>query len=377
MFYRRSPHLVFYWSGKQLIFENYLTRKRVRAAPLTFEVLQLFDRWLPAKALAPRFPGCSAAALRNALAALKEHSLMERRERRPSSNKDVLDGWKYWGPAAAFLHFSVKDGRGVPDLEGMFRRLRGRAKRVGVPPAVKRYPHLPQVRLPAPKTEGDFPRVLLSRRTWRRFSREPLDFQSLSTLLGLTWGIQGWVQFPSLGRVALKTSPSAGARHPLEAYVLALRVRGLPRGLYHYAADKHRLELLRRGSSARQAIDFLAGQYWFGPAAALILITAVFPRVQWKYRSPRAYLTVLVDAGHICQTFCLVSTWLGLAPFCTMALAGAKIEKALGIDGVTESVVYAAGVGAKPEKTERGRWPSRAFGRLVPNSKSILAANFD
>jgi len=33
---------------------------------------------------------------------------------------------------------------------------------------------------------------------------------------------------------------------------------------------------------------------------------------------------------------------LGLAPFCTMALADSKVEKALRLDGISESVVYAA-----------------------------------
>jgi hypothetical protein len=53
----------------------------------------------------------------------------------------------------------------------------------------------------------------------------------------------------------------------------------------------------------------------------------------------------MLDAGHLCQTFCLVATWLGLAPFCTAALKDTLIEKDLGIDGICESVLYVAGVG--------------------------------
>jgi SagB-type dehydrogenase family enzyme len=74
-----------------------------------------------------------------------------------------------------------------------------------------------------------------------------MDHEDLSTLLWLTCGVQYWVKPPgSIGRVALKTSPSAAARHPLEAYVAVLRVRGLPRGLYHYLPDTHSLELLKK-----------------------------------------------------------------------------------------------------------------------------------
>ena len=85
-------------------------------------------------------------------------------------------------------------------------------------------------------------------------------------------------------------------------------------------------------------------------------MTAVFPRVLWRYDYPRAYRAVLIEAGHLCQTFLLTATWLGLAPFCSMALADSRIERDLGVDGVTESVLYAAGVGTRPPG---GRPPRR------------------
>jgi nitroreductase len=64
----------------------------------------------------------------------------------------------------------------------------------------------------------------------------------------------------------------------------------------------------------------------------------------WRYRHSRAYRVILLEAGHFCQTFCLVATWLGLAPFCTAALDDEKIEADLGLNA-HESVLYAAGVG--------------------------------
>jgi SagB-type dehydrogenase family enzyme len=236
-----------------------------------------------------------------------------------------------------------------------------------MPLAVKRYPKARQIRLPTLEADSEFPRVLLARRTWRDFSRSPIQILKFATLLGLSFGVRWWVDLRGMGRVVLKTSPSGGARHPIEAYVLALRVKGLPRGLYHYAAAAHRLELLRRGASAAELVRFLNGQWWFRDAAAVVLMTAVFARTQWKYPAPRAYRTVLIDVGHVCQTFCLVATWLGLAPFCTMALADSRIETALGIDGVTESVLYAAGVGTPRRGSKWAPWPGRAYGTRLPN----------
>jgi hypothetical protein len=79
----------------------------------------------------------------------------------------------------------------------------------------------------------------------------------------------------------------------------------------------------------------------------------------WKYNYARAYRVVLLDAGHLCQTFCLVATWLGLAPFCTAALKDTLIEEDLGIDGISESALYVAGVGL-PATSVRARRPTFA-----------------
>jgi SagB-type dehydrogenase family enzyme len=157
--------------------------------------------------------------------------------------------------------------------------------------------------------------------------------------------------------VLFKTSPSGGACHPIEGYVLALRVAGLEPGFYHYSPQTGRLHLVRKGATSRQAVTYLAGQSWFAGAAAVVFMTAVLPRIWWRYDHPRAYRAALVEAGHVCQTFCLVATWLGLAPFCTMALEDTRIEQALRLDGVGEILLYAAGVGSLPRDGRWVQWP--------------------
>jgi SagB-type dehydrogenase family enzyme len=365
--YRRSPYLICYWQDRQLVFENYATGTRVAAAPLTCEILHFFDRWRPAAALARRFPQFSATSLARALSNLISLELLDRSSAPRNEKVEALATWSDWIPAAGFFHMSTKDSHVRIEPEDSVRELRRRARAKPMPPPVKSYPKNQQILLPAPDAKGEFARVLLERRTWRQFSQRQLGLGDLATLLGLTFGVQSWLDLSGIGRVALKTSPSGGSRHPIEAYVIALRVKGLGRGLYHYNAGNHRLELLRQGASAARVSGYLNGQWWFGGAAAVVLMTAVFARPQWKYQASRAYRTVLIDAGHLCQTFCLVATWLGLAPFCTMALADSEIENDLDIDGVTESIIYTAGVGARPKETDWAPWPSRPYGRRIPN----------
>jgi SagB-type dehydrogenase family enzyme len=355
---RRAASIVCYWRDGKLVFENYLTHVLISADPIVVSLLDYFSEFRATAQVRSLASGFTPSSVDSALRQLTRRGfLVQEGSVAARADSKFLESWSPWLPGGGLLHFSTRDLPYVSDLGESRRMLLDRARGEPAPPAVKQYPHAARVQLPNPNTKGEFPQVLLARRTWREFSDRRMDLEDLSTLLWLTCGVQYWVKLPgSIGRVALKTSPSAGARHPLEAYMAVLRVRGLPRGLYHYSPDTHLLELLRRGCGSRQFASYLAGQSWYGSASILMFMSAVFERNQWKYPDSAAYRTVILDAGHMCQTFCLTATWLGLAPFCTMALAESKVEKALGLDGISESVVYAAGVGTRPSK-DWAPWP--------------------
>jgi SagB-type dehydrogenase family enzyme len=351
--YRRSRHLVCHWDGARLVVENIATGRRTTAPPLALELLHALDGWRSAEELAREVPA-GPAVLGRALAALERHTLLERAGRERPRER-LLDGWAGWSPPAAFLHFSTKDAPYVEHARGERALARQRAAPAVTGARAARDAAFEP--LTPPRRAGEFPEVLLARRTWRRFARGPLSRDALSTLLGLTFGVQGWMDTGAGGLAPLKTSPSGGARHSIEAYVLARRVTSLAPGLYHYDAVRHGLQRLRATRGRAAGAAYLPRQPWFAAAPAVVLMTAVFPRVQWRYPHPRAYRVVLAEAGHLCQTFCLTATWLGLAPFCSMALADTAIERDLRVDGVTESVLYAAGVGRRPRGGGPGQVP--------------------
>lgn len=357
--FRRSRHLVCYWKQGDVVLHNYATGivAVVEGLSLTVALLDFFDSWRPVSELFAGMSQYSRASLRRALSSLMSHTFLQRSDRPPHPDEQLMETWATWNPAAGFFHTTTKN---TPyGKTSRASRRSWRLNRGPTPDPVKHYPGTPSVSLPPAQTHGEFPQVLLARRTWRRFDNRPLTLSHLGTLLGLTWAIQHKVRGPDGIGVVLKTSPSGGACHPLEVYVLVIRVTGIRRGLYHYRADDHRLELIRAGASAGQVTRYLPTSWWYARAGMLTLITAVFPRKQWRYRYPRVYRSILIEAGHFCQTFCLVATWLGLAPFCTAALSEADIEKDLGLDGVTESVLYAAGVGTRPPGTSWAPVPGR------------------
>lgn len=350
---RRSPFLIAYWLESNLVFENYLTRKKISASPELAAVLHFFSEWKNVEEVFRHFAGYSPKSLLKAVSHLLQETLLEgsrQKNPREEARAAALRKWKAWNPAASFFHISTKDTYADEVTPEEIAYVEQLAKLHPVPKPLKAYPGTRMIRLKRGEFSGEFPRVLRERRTWREFCAKKVSRENLATLLELSFGIQAWEDVPTIGRLAQKTSPSGGALHPCEAYVLARRVEGVTPGIYHYDAGGHRLQLLRSGMTSAEIQRYLAGQWWFRDAAFLVLLTAVFGRTQWKYDYARAYRAVLMEAGHLCQTFCLTATWLRLAPFCTIAVADTKIEKSLGVDGISESILYAMGAGHRPKQ---------------------------
>jgi SagB-type dehydrogenase family enzyme len=343
---KRSDCLVFFFQSGKLHLRNYLTGREFEVSPEVVPLLAKLDRWRTFPGLEGLLCEYSSASIRRCVRRLVAHTAVVVKGSSLSKRENALSGWQTWGLEARYFHFATKDTHAEPVTIDETRFNRALRRREPAPPFVKTYPDRPRLRLPDPSHDlgGQLPQTLLNRRTHRSFGTRPVSLEQLSVLLHLTWGFTGIVRWPGWGRLPVKTSPSGGARHSLEVYLWCLRVDGLARGIYHYRADQHRLELLRKGAAANRLGELCGHQAWVGNCSALFVMTSVLPRVMWRYRFSRAYRVILLEAGHFCQTFCLVATWLGLAPFCTAALQDEQIESDLGLTA-DEIVVYAAGVG--------------------------------
>ena len=354
MLYRRPRTLVAHWDGDELVVTNFATKQTARLCPAEARLLHGLDSWLDRAGIGRLLDRATPRRLGQTIDRLVATGVLETSDRPPTRVQAGLTKWQGWQPSAAYFHFDTKDGQ-FADEATTDAILSEREAFEPVPSPLK-HTRGPRLLLPEFQRSGAFPRVLLGRRSWRRFGKRAIRCEDLSTLLGLTWAAQKWLHLGK-SRVPLKTSPSGGACHSLEVYVAVRAVRGVSAGVYHYCPETHALVRLRRRWNARWLSKCLADQTWCSEAAAVVFMTSVFPRVQWKYRTSRAYRTVLLEAGHFCQTFCLTATWLGLAPFCTAAMADSVLERSLGVDGVTESVIYVAGVGSRPRATTWAPWP--------------------
>ena len=343
--FRHSRFLVAHWQEGSCLISNYRRRTTVRLSERLFAVVDYLGADRSAADVAERFR-LSLGDARQLLSDLSSCGLVEPVAR--DGTRDEQNGaWAPWDPAAGFFHFATRDTAFNVDLVEGERALRRKAERTPPPLTVKPRGRSPATKLGVARSSA-LTDVLRRRRTWRSFAATSLTKSAVSTLLKFTFGAETWAVSPVHGRVPLKTAPSGGACHPIEAYVAAISVAGVKPGLYHYGFDRHELDLITAGTSRRDLENWIQAQPWFWDAPLVVFLTAVFQRTMWRYPSARAYRNVLLEAGHLCQTFCVLATDLGLAPFCTHALHDSRIDAALGLDGVSEGVIYAAGCGVKP-----------------------------
>lgn len=352
---RRSPHLVAYWRRGVFVAYNYATDTLAELSSRTCELLDACDDWTPLSDLSARgiIAGSAFAAT---IERMVKVTLLERSDRPADPRTAAMNTLRPWNPHAGFFHAATRSVRYLP-ASAAARMLQLKASEFPQPPSIKRYRNVDTIDL-APVATDEFVSVLRARRTWRRYSSQPVTRDELATILALAAGIQQWVDADGID-LPLKTSPSGGARHAIECYVIARDVRGVKSGVYHYAPDRHALQRIGGRVPAARLRAYVPGSEYFANASALVFFTAMFERLLWRYPYARAYRAALIECGHVCQTFCLTATKLGLAPFSVMALADPLIEKDLGIDGIKEAVLYAAGVGRPPRGS---RWAPRPTG---------------
>ncbi len=207
----------------------------------------------------------------------------------------------------------------------------------------------PVIHLPKPGTlkpaSALLENTIAGRRSIRRFSTAPMTMEDLSWLLWCTQGVQK-VLPPS----TIRTVPSAGARHPLDTYLLLNRVKGLTAGLYRYIALEHAVAPVRLDAKIGALLqEACLGQDMVTTATIAFFWVADVYRSAWRY-SERAWRYVFMDAGHVCQNLYLAATPMECGVCAIAAFDDEKLNNLLGADGENQFAVYAAVVGKLPAR---------------------------
>ena len=180
------------------------------------------------------------------------------------------------------------------------------------------------------------------RRSRRRFLKKTLSMEALSYLL---WATQGVDEVLQDGYATLRPSPSAGARHPFETYLVASHVKDLPSAVYRYRPLSHQLvRLFEMDDMEKRLTDACMGQGFVGSAPAVFIWSCIPYRGEWRY-SARSHKVMLIDAGHVCQNLYLAAESIGCGTCAIGAYDQAAIDSFLRLASEDEYVVYLAPVG--------------------------------
>jgi putative peptide maturation dehydrogenase len=297
----------------------------------------------------------------------------------------------HWHGLAATWHAASRwdgiDAAGEVEEAGLLTA-EGLREAYGVPPPTTHERGPAERRIDLPRaTRTPLDDVLDARATCRNFDTDaPLPLPQLAQVLERAFGARGQVHGADDFDVLKKASPSGGALHPTECYLIARNVEGLARGLYHYRPVDHALQPLpldealvladagrHADADGIDALDFLAwiavgGQQWFADAHALCVLAPRFVRNYWKYRNhPKAYRVCILDVGHLSQTLLLSATELGLGSYVTAAINEGDLERAFGLAHWRDGPLAVCGIGLRADTMatyeldpNRKAWPPKA-----------------
>jgi SagB-type dehydrogenase family enzyme len=222
------------------------------------------------------------------------------------------------------------------------------SRNLPAPPMQKPCPaNVPRIDLPSGKDAliklGKLPvgEAIAFRESVRQYKTDALTLEELSALLWATQGIRCLVSQES----ALRSVPSAGARHSFETYLAVNRIKNLPAGLYRYLPfDEKLAQLAIDDNIGRKAATACFGQNFIADAAVTFFWTAIPARMEWRY-DLAAHKVIAIDAGHVCQNLYLACQSIDAGTCAIAAYNQSACDQLLGVDGEEEFTIYLAPVG--------------------------------
>lgn len=182
-------------------------------------------------------------------------------------------------------------------------------------------------------------RTFVNRRSERNFSSNKISFKTLQQVI-----------YFSVGRYSANEDsekrgwPSAGARYPIETYLLTNRIERLERFSYHYNVKQNLLEQLFLIENYKKLAFEITNQKWARESAGLIALSAVFDRSRIKY-GDRGYRYCLIESGHIAQNIYLTCCALKIKCCAVGGFCDKKINDILELDNESEQVLYILAIG--------------------------------
>lgn len=190
----------------------------------------------------------------------------------------------------------------------------------------------------------DLIKLIGNRESHRQYSGQNISLNEVSTLL---YSYKAKSNVDNKLNIKLRNIPSAGALYPLDIYVYLLKNldNNLPAGLYYYNALTHSLVYTGTKISINNLKEsFNQPEISINKCAAIFFVTGALYKNSWKY-GDRALRYLFIEAGHLVQNLCLITTSLKLGACPIGGFIDDQINKYLNVDGIDEFVVYILAIG--------------------------------
>ena len=200
-------------------------------------------------------------------------------------------------------------------------------------------PAEPVIDLPAPRFDGtvSVEAALRNRRSIRSYLDTPLTLPEVSQILWAAYGItMTRDKMPAFLRGGFRTAPSAGGLYPLDIYLAAFNVTGLPAGIYWYNSEKHQLVRIVEGDRRKEVSEAVFNQGMFETASAAIAYSAVYERTTKKYGQRGRDRYVCMDLGHSAENVYLQAYALKIGTCAVGAFTDLWLKKAFGMTRAEE-----------------------------------------
>lgn len=359
-------------TGEYWLVDNLLERRRYRLSPAAIAVLVAASRPQQCGELAQWFASAdnrrSLGEWASLIESLRTRSLLVEASF-VESDPDVCwlnsirRDWSHFGwEEAAEYHVLSFDYPCIDYSEATAIPIdRARMKRYqSAEPDTCRFKldYLDAPQIPLPDLREDLLTVTAQTVWGGRTEFAPIESDALARVLALTFGLTGTtVPVTNAAPLLHRSSPSGGARHPSEGYVVVRDIPGIESAWYHVTIQPLGLRKLENlpldDPSLRQLFPETMDRCRFD-ARALVIITSVFERNMYRYREPRTFRTVHMDAGHLARTLSIAARSLGLSFGMFYCDNAAKIEQILRIDGMQEGYMVTVAVAGGAE--HRARW---------------------
>ncbi|MCX4247007.1 SagB/ThcOx family dehydrogenase [Paraliomyxa miuraensis] len=273
------------------------------------------------------------------------------------ASEDAEPGLGMWDPVELLAHHRARQPRsGVPIGKHLPFAGRFEPPPVLAPPCGRE-----RIALASPDLDDrrhhDPPlaAVMEQRRSRREHATAPIDVDALAELLFRTLrarAITPGTPDERQGR-SDRPYPSAGASHPLEAYLAVGRCEGLDRGFYHYHPQQHALYRVETHGEPVQALlrDAMTASGAADPPQVLLVLGARFGRTAWAY-GHLAHRLILQEVGVVLQSVYLVATAMGLAACALGTGDSSRFAAITGLDPRVEASVGEIMLGSAPAELE-------------------------